>query len=706
MELSPLSAQYQLFCLILWALLLLPTTSFFFLLMSRIKGLPADIGWAISKVAGFFGFAWLVAALPSMGVYALSDGVIWGTYAAVCVISIVGLGSKYGFAPQALKRGIAKIIVPESLFLIVYLIFVFFWSLFAQLGGGEKVMNYTFLNFFIQNNAFPPEDPWAAGVRMQYYYLGSFAHAVFHRVGNIPSSVGYGLGVSTNAGLLAVACYAIFRLARVSARGAFGASIVCLLVGNAQTLITFVEKGFVVNPDLFWASSRVFDHSHFSEFPLWTYLFADLHAHNIGLPLGVAAIALFIGLLEEQSRRQAALWGVFFGFVAGMLPVTNTWDVFCVMAICGAAFFLRPLSVLRNWIPLVVAAIVATLTSLPYWPSIFGAKPVNIGVLHSEWVTISQVFRFVGLPLLIIALSSIPLCRGMPRMWLKVVVTVVGVPLIAATLHHYLSSKFDIALLLPHLAPALLLFGVVFVPQAPLAARILALAAAMVIFGIEFFVVFDRTITLFKMYLHVSVLLWIVALILCGTVAVKGVRWVVGLNRAIIAASLVSGAVLVCANKPNIIRRVSAMSLDAVMPLLLSERDMGRLLQWMGNNITGSPRILDSWGAGGLGRVTMNLGFPNFAHWEAHTVKRGVPHEELLKRRDLINEFFTSATPERAYQILLDNKIDYFVVSETERRTYPDAALAVGGSKFDARPDLFNKIRQEGEAALFAPRKP
>lgn len=276
---------------------------------------------------------------------------------------------------------------------------------------------------------------------------------------------------------------------------------------------------------------------------------------------------------------------------------------------------------------------------------------------------------------------------------------------LAAALHYFLSGKVTVALLLPQLIPAFIVVGVVLVPQAPVMARVLGLGAALVIFVIEYIVVFDRTITLFKMYLHVSVLLWLVALLLFNAVIERKIRWVVRCTAAIIGVSLVSGAILLLSITPDITRRVREANLDSVAPLLLSEREMGRLLKWMTVNVSDSPRILDAWGAGGLGRVTMNLGFPDFAHWEAHTVKRGVPHQELIRRRDLINEFYTSASPDRAYQILQENDIDYFVVSDTERRTYPEAVLTPDGSKFGLRPDLFSKIHQEGEAALFAPQK-
>jgi uncharacterized membrane protein len=167
-----------------------------------------------------------------------------------------------------------------------------------------------------------------------------------------------------------------------------------------------------------------------------------------------------------------------------------------------------------------------------------------------------------------------------------------------------------------------------------------------------------------------------------------------------------SGSILVKSILPDFTRRLQAANLDGVAPLLLSERDMGKLLQWMSANIQGFPRILDAWGAGGLGRVTMNLGFPDFAHWEAHTIKRGVPHQEILRRRDLINEFYNTTDAARAHEILVANGINFFVVSDTERRTYPESSASIPFQKFDMNPQLFTLIHREGGAALYAPQSP
>ena len=70
---SPISLITQLVYVIVWMALFVPAGLFFYGLLSQIKGMPRDVAWAIGKILGFFGFAWIVAAPASAGLYKLND---------------------------------------------------------------------------------------------------------------------------------------------------------------------------------------------------------------------------------------------------------------------------------------------------------------------------------------------------------------------------------------------------------------------------------------------------------------------------------------------------------------------------------------------------------------------------------------------------------------------------------------------------------
>ena len=104
----------------------------------------------------------------------------------------------------------------------------------------------------------------------------------------------------------------------------------------------------------FWNASRVIPDT-INEFPFFTFIYADLHAHMIALPLTLLALAAVVGAgaLQCVPRRRVGRIGcasrrpgasrlpellpiVLLGFVVGALRATNTWD-FPTYALAGLA---------------------------------------------------------------------------------------------------------------------------------------------------------------------------------------------------------------------------------------------------------------------------------------------------------------------------------------------------------------------------------
>ena len=82
-----------------------------------------------------------------------------------------------------------------------------------------------------------------------------------------------------------------------------------------------------------------------NEFPAWTFLFADLHAHMIVMPftllfIGLAAALLFSPGGREGAPRRGALL-VLLSFVLGALACINTWDLPTSAILLVAVLFWR-----------------------------------------------------------------------------------------------------------------------------------------------------------------------------------------------------------------------------------------------------------------------------------------------------------------------------------------------------------------------------
>lgn len=82
----------------------------------------------------------------------------------------------------------------------------------------------------------------------------------------------------------------------------------------------------------FWGPSRVIPET-INEFPYWSFLFADLHPHLIGIPLAILFLALLLTLFQEFMSSATMRWhrGIFllatFALMLGALASVNLWEL-------------------------------------------------------------------------------------------------------------------------------------------------------------------------------------------------------------------------------------------------------------------------------------------------------------------------------------------------------------------------------------------
>jgi uncharacterized membrane protein len=97
--------------------------------------------------------------------------------------------------------------------------------------------------------------------------------------------------------------------------------------------------------DWYWIPSRVYPNEPITEFPLFTFLYADLHAHLISLSITllviVCCIAFLKGRLQSEMSEKVSKWlqygmALFISALAlGALKPTNTWDMPTYMLFAG-----------------------------------------------------------------------------------------------------------------------------------------------------------------------------------------------------------------------------------------------------------------------------------------------------------------------------------------------------------------------------------
>jgi uncharacterized membrane protein len=249
---------------------------------------------------------------------------------------------------------------------------------------GEKPMDSAILASTLRADSLPPTDAWFAGAPLNYYYVGFLPFSFVARATGTPLATAFNLAVATVPALTAGCALSLGWLLAARPLGGVLAALLAQLTG---TLGVLFHRGFLLHPDFntFWATTRLIE-TTVNEYPVWTALFADLHAHFLGFPGFLAGVTLASAL----ALRRVPLAGgtLAAGAVIGMEAMTNTWEVPVLVGLTVVAALLRPLApsprrrLARSLSHLAGAGLLAAVVSLPYWTTVR---------LPAAWIALTRV---------------------------------------------------------------------------------------------------------------------------------------------------------------------------------------------------------------------------------------------------------------------------------------------------------------------------
>ena len=303
------------------------------------------------------------------------------------IVAALALAS--GYVAKTRWREIRAFLYQQRYLLItgevIFLGFFFLWLTVVMgspaINHTEKPMDFAFINAILQTSYFPPEDPWLAGHSISYYYFGHITIAFLTKLTAIPSNISYNLAVALFPAMVAVGAFSlVYNMVRLSgatvkkaALFALAAPLLLCMVAHLEGALEFVHargwgsEGFwqwvsikglegnsVADAGLFpdshwwwWRGTRVIDtvvdgaslDYTITEFPFFSFLLGDLHAHMLALPFLIIVIAL--GLNYFCNDKKAGPVWVFahpwesaaIALALGSLAFINTWDypVFAVI---------------------------------------------------------------------------------------------------------------------------------------------------------------------------------------------------------------------------------------------------------------------------------------------------------------------------------------------------------------------------------------
>lgn len=775
-----------------------------------------DRGYPLARTAGMLLLSYLVWLAGSFRIPFTRTTISL----AIGLLALIGGVLAYWQRGELIARLRSRpryFLIVEGLSLLFFLAFLvvrlYNPDLWHPAKGGEKPMDFSYFNAVLKSTSFPPYDPWYAGGYLNYYYYGFMVVGVLVKWLGITPAVAYNLILPTLFSLIAMGAFSLaWNLAQKANPSrvdpdkslqdrlspyvpSISAALGMAVLGNLGTVKMisqglqklgapggmideaniFTRLGWALAGfsklahgmtlpygvgDWYWNPSRIIpamgDVEPITEFPYFTVLYADLHAHLIALPLALLALGFMFAIILGNARWRGwlggAAWFLLAGLSIGALRPTNTWDLPLYLALgviavvyavwsntpetlpAGSASWWGslPFRARRLFASLGAGTLLVALALLLFQPYVYwyALGYTKINLWRGPHTPFSAYLNHWGLFLVVI----VPWMVWETRDWLA------KTPLSA--LHRLAPYRGSIIFLILVLftVTAGLLFGLdisvawfvlplaawagvlILRPGQPDAKRIVLFlvgSGLMLTLMVEVIVLvgdIGRMNTVFKFYLQVWTVLAVSASAALAWLVPAVDDWIPGWRWAWqIAFVLLVGAASLFTMQATMAKIEDRMvengpvTLDgmAFMPLATYTDEWGVMdlgqdyeaIRWLQQNVTGSPVIVEAnlrnlyrWGS----RDTIYTGLPGVVGWEWHEQQQrtAIPGTWITERIFEIDNFYLTGDLQQAADFLRKYNVQYIIVGQQERGHYPGPGL----DKFEqANGSLWREVfRNEG----------
>ncbi len=543
------------------------------------------------------------------------------------------------------------------------------------------------------------------------------------------------------------------------------------LVGNVARTVDGGIKALTGAPvpiypgDWFWTASRAISASEgevqpITEFPFFTFLYGDLHAHMISMPLTMLALGWAISLApfatrqarspHERGRRNWAelllMWLV--GALAiGALRATNTWDwpTYLLLGSLAALVFAFQqeggfsLPALGRGLSLVV--LLFGLSSLLFWPysANYGSGYNSASLWQGSYTPAGDYLVVWGLFLFFVITHILREFRAWGQSWTDEGLRrleparwtiLIALGLFVALNFLLLVRGYTAA---PIVLPLLALTGLLALRPGLAMPRRITLALMAAALGLTLLVeivVLDgdvgRMNTVFKFYLQA----WLLLSVACGAAAAWAwpsirrsprLRQVWGAALAVLlAAALLYPLVATPAKWSIRMSKEAPNTLDgaAFLPYIeygdtdytgagvtIRPGEDVEAIRWLQQNVEGSPVIAEAYGGNPYrsiaARIAMYTGLPTIIGWDWHQRQQRavVPPTMVSDRIADVTTLYNTADIAQAVNILDRYDVGYVYVGTLEKAY----SLPEGLAKFDqmAEAGLLSPVYQDAYARIF-----
>ncbi len=330
-----------------WFAVLVVGLAAFPLTFAFFRFLP-DRGYAFTKPLGLALATYLLWIGATVGILPNNRGSIILILVGMALASLVVASRRRDELRAFIRERLYYIVLIEALFALALVVAISLRSYVTEINWNEKPMDFEFLNSILRADSFPPKDAWLSGQTIPMYIFGHHMIATLTELTGISSAITFNLGVALIAALAAIGAFGLvynLLIVRARARTAilFGLVAVGLLlvlaniegvfelfrrhgIGN-QTFYNLLGMNGLDGPmdcgkypgnctewyptewfSTWWRATRVATDYDWREFPSFTFVMGDLHAHLLSIPFVLMAMGVALNTLRWRGPLAAPIW--------------------------------------------------------------------------------------------------------------------------------------------------------------------------------------------------------------------------------------------------------------------------------------------------------------------------------------------------------------------------------------------------------------
>ena len=286
-----------------------------------------DKGYILAKIFGLLGVSFVMWTLTYVFKLPYTSAAVVFVLLAFITVGVVANRAEF-FAD--LRKNLKFIAGEEILFACFFGLMLIYRSAVPQIVDIEKFMDFAILNGLYRTEQLPPQDVWFSGNTINYYYFGHFILTTMNKVTHIPLSTAYNLNVAYIFALTAGAGFSIVLALTRSRIASVLSGLLLVAAGNMDLMVNQLIKG---NANYFYADARSLIPNAITEFPSYSFIISDLHAHIINLPFVLLFIGILVALAQNISLLKSRLVLLLASASLGALGVINSWDYFVYTAL-------------------------------------------------------------------------------------------------------------------------------------------------------------------------------------------------------------------------------------------------------------------------------------------------------------------------------------------------------------------------------------